>query len=66
MSKIIALISKKSGKVQLSVDGVVGESCKELTKALEEGLGMKEPERTLTADYYQQTETEQQQTTGNQ
>jgi len=64
MSKIIALISKKSGKVQLSVDGVVGESCKELTRPLEEGLGMKEPERTLTSDYYQQTE--QQQTTGNQ
>jgi hypothetical protein len=64
MSKIIALISKKSGKVQLSVEGVTGESCKELTRPLEEGLGMKEPERTLTQEFYQQTE--QQQTTGNQ
>jgi|GEM_PF-2807460 Protein of unknown function (DUF2997). len=64
MSKITALISKKSGKVQLSVEGVVGESCKELTRPLEEGLGMKEPERELKAEFYQQVE--QQQTTGNQ
>jgi hypothetical protein len=64
MSKIIALISKKSGKVQLSVEGVAGESCKELTRPLEEGLGMKEPQRELKAEFYQQTE--QQQTTGNQ
>jgi len=59
--KITARINKKSGKVTMSVDGVTGESCTDLTKKLEQGLGMTEPERELTADYYQQTTEQQQQ-----
>lgn len=52
--KITALISKKSGKVTLSVEGAVGSQCTDLTKKLEEGLGMKGPEREMLPEFYQQ------------
>jgi Protein of unknown function (DUF2997) len=59
MPKIISLINKRTGLIKMSVEGVEGPSCKELTRALEEGLGMKEPERTYTAEFYQQAEQQQ-------
>lgn len=52
--KIIAKIDKRSGKVTMSVDGVVGQSCTDITKKLEEGLGMNQPEREFLSEYYEQ------------
>lgn len=57
--KIIALISKKSGKVTLTPEGYTGTDCLAATKPLEEGLGIKEPERTMTAEYFQQEQQQQ-------
>lgn len=63
MPKILATINKKSGKLTMKVEGCTGESCKELTRPIEEGLGMKDPERTLTDEYYQTNQQQQQQGT---
>lgn len=62
MKTITLRINKRSGKVTLKVEGCTGESCKELTKPIEDGLGMKDHERELLPEYYQQQE-QQQQTT---
>lgn len=61
--KIIARISKKSGVTTLTPEGVTGPVCKEITRPLEEGLGMRELERQELPEMYQTTEqqTEQQQ-----
>ncbi len=41
-----------SGEIQLKVKGVAGEGCLDLTKALEEELGLV-VERAKTSEYYQ-------------
>lgn len=56
MKRIRVIIHRKTGKITISAEGYEGASCLEATKKLREGLGLKEPERELTADYYTQTE----------
>jgi hypothetical protein len=41
-----------TGEIQLKVKGIAGEGCLELTKALEEALGIV-LEREKTSEYYQ-------------
>lgn len=65
MKLISARIDKKTGKVTIETQGYEGASCLEATKALEEGLGLKDPERELTADYYK-VETDNNQSIGGQ
>jgi DUF2997 family protein len=59
MKKIKVLIEKKSGKITISPEGYTGSECTEATKKLEEGLGLIEPERELTTEYYQTNEQQQ-------
>jgi hypothetical protein len=43
----------KTGKVQVAVRGVQGESCQGLTKNIENAVGIVE-EREYTSEYYEQ------------
>jgi hypothetical protein len=45
----------KEGRVQVAVRGVKGEGCMELTRELENAIGVVE-ERTPAAEYYEQPE----------
>lgn len=49
----------RDGKVSITVRGVKGESCTDLTKVLEEALGKLE-ERQYTEEYYEPPPTVQQ------
>lgn len=42
------------GDIEISVNGVKGESCTDITKNLEKALGVA-GERTLTPEYYEKT-----------
>lgn len=63
--KIIARISKKSGATTLTPQGISGPACREKTRPLMEGLGMREVTEEVLPEFYQTTEqqTEQQQGT---
>lgn len=54
----------KDGKVNLSVSGVKGGSCKDLTKALEKALGVSTETKQTTEFYEQKVENQSQQTQG--
>lgn len=56
--KIIVRIDK-TGKTQIEVDGVKGESCTDITKKLEEALGQT-TNTELKGEYYEEAETETQ------
>jgi hypothetical protein len=56
MKKIVGIIDRKTGRITLTPEGYTGNECIQKTAPLEKGLGLKEPERELTADYYTQTE----------
>jgi len=60
MKRIIGKIDKRSGKITITTEGFEGATCLEATKKLEEGLGIKEPEREYKAEFYTTTEQEQQ------
>ena len=60
MKTIRCIINKQTGKLTLYTEGYEGASCLEATKKLEEGLGLREPDRELKPEYYQQNETGQQ------
>jgi hypothetical protein len=60
MKRIIGKIDKRSGKITITTEGFEGATCLEATRKLEEGLGIKEPDRTLTPDYYKESKQEQQ------
>jgi Protein of unknown function (DUF2997) len=49
----VEFILHPDGRVEERVVGVVGNSCSELTRSLEEKLGTVQ-DRTLTSEYYQQ------------
>lgn len=49
----IEYILYPDGRIEERVTGVVGSSCSELTRSIEESLGHT-ANRQLTADYYQQ------------
>jgi hypothetical protein len=48
----------KDGKINLSVAGVKGGACKDITKALEKALGMVESTKA-TPEMYEQQQTQQ-------
>jgi hypothetical protein len=50
----VEFILHPDGRVEERVIGVVGNSCSELTRSLEEKLGTVQ-DQTLTSEYYQQT-----------
>lgn len=50
----IKIVVGKNGKVNLGVDGVKGESCKEITRKIEEALG-KTVESSNTEEFYEQS-----------
>ncbi|MGA7955124.1 MAG: DUF2997 domain-containing protein [Gloeobacterales cyanobacterium] len=50
----IEFILHPDGRVEERVLGVVGNSCSELTRSVEEKLGTVQ-DQTLTSEYYQQT-----------
>lgn len=54
----------KDGKVNLSVAGVKGGACKDLTKALEKALGLVESTKATSEMYEQKVTNENQQTLG--
>lgn len=59
MEEIILEISADGKRCQIEVNGVVGESCAELTRPLEEALGMVNLNRTEKAEFHQlQTQAE--------
>ena len=60
MKKSIEITINPKGETTLQTRGYAGSTCKNATKALEEGLGVKSQEK-LTAEYFQQQETAAQQ-----
>lgn len=60
MKKIVGIIDRKTGRITLTPEGYTGNECIQKTAPLEKGLGLKEPERELKPEFYQQTETKQQ------
>jgi len=60
MAKIIVKINKEGTKTTAKVEGVYGSGCQDLTKALEDRLGMVEEDQE-TEDMYldQATETQE-------
>ncbi len=48
----LEIVISPSGEIQLKVKGMAGDGCLELTKALEEELGLV-LEREKTSEYYQ-------------
>lgn len=51
MSKVIAVINKKTGAITIKTEGFSGEACLKATEKLREGLGIDaEPEKT--DEYY--------------
>lgn len=54
----IEYILYPDGRIEERVTGVVGSSCSELTRSIEEALGHT-ANRELTAEYYQQTSQQQ-------
>lgn len=51
MNGTIKIVITPDGETKLSVEGVAGASCKDLTRELEEALG-ETTKDTKTADYY--------------
>lgn len=49
-----------TGEVNIQVKGVHGANCVDLTKGLEQGLGIVE-DRQFTAEYYEQQQNQQNQ-----
>jgi hypothetical protein len=60
MKKIIGIIDRRTGKITITPEGYEGPACLEATRKLEKGLGLKEPERELKPEFYQQVEQQQQ------
>lgn len=60
MKKILVKISRKTGAVSVETEGYEGASCLEATRKLEEGLGMKDPERDLKPEFYTENSDNQQ------
>lgn len=52
--KIIAVINKKTGKLEIKTEGYSGGECLEATKALEHGLGMDQACAVPTAEMFQE------------
>ena len=48
----IRVVIPKSGDVSIEVDGVKGQSCKDLTRQLEEALGSKTSDQE-TSEYFE-------------
>lgn len=63
MKEIVIRLSK-DGKISMSVAGVKGGLCKDLTKSLENALGTTE-QTQITGEYYEQQPIEDQQTENN-
>ncbi len=55
MPQIVVNVSKE-GKTTVTVQGVTGSGCRELTKALESALG-KSTNTELTSAYYEESQT---------
>lgn len=60
MKKITAKIDVRTGRVTIETEGYEGATCLAATKALEEGLGLREPDRELKPAYYQENPDNQQ------
>lgn len=58
MVSIIAIIDE-DGNVKLTVQGVKGQSCIEITKSIESELGISQV-RTMKPEYYEQEEKQDQ------
>jgi hypothetical protein len=56
--KFIKISIDKTGKVSFTVEGVKGDACLAETKFLEDALGGKVESREMTAEYYEQGETD--------
>lgn len=54
----------KDGKINLSVAGMKGGACKDITKALEKALGMVQETKATSEMYEQQVTQENQQSQG--
>lgn len=54
----------ENGEVKIEVKGAPGEDCMQLTKEIEEALGIVD-ERQLTSEYYQEEEQKVEVGTGN-
>ena len=55
MKRIRHRINTKTGELQISVIGMSGPGCKELTRPIEEGLGTVTDDQP-TEEFYQQTD----------
>jgi hypothetical protein len=60
MKRIIAIINKKTGELQIKTEGYNGAECLEATKGLEEGLGMNQACAIPTAEMFNIEKNEQQ------
>jgi hypothetical protein len=56
MKKIIVTFNAKTGGITITTEGYQGATCLAATRELEEGLGIREPERTMTDEFHQQVE----------
>lgn len=63
MSKKICMTISPKGVLKVWPEGVTGPECTEFTKKFREGLGIIEPERETLPEFYQQNETNQEQST---
>ena len=64
MKTIRCVIDKTTGRITIAAEGFSGAECLEATKRLEQGLGLRDPEREMTAEFYNTTATEQTQELG--
>ena len=56
MAEVIITVSKE-GNTSVSVNGVSGQSCKDLSASIEKALG-KTTATQLTSDYYQEAQSD--------
>lgn len=59
----ITLIVDNKGGIKISVDGVKGQACKDVTKSLEKALGTVQDDQK-TSEFYQQPQANNQQKLG--
>lgn len=64
MKRIIHRIDPKTGKVEVKVEGVSGPGCYDLSKSIEDRLGMDRACSIPTAEMYQQVEEKEKEVSG--
>lgn len=55
MTQEVIVDISPEGEIEISVNGVKGQSCTDITKNLEKALGV-EGQRTLTNEYYEKND----------